>query len=275
MFKRLLLTGLLSLACISPLFGAHSPYHPNPTNIRIIPVEPTPESNTVKLEIIFPENSQVKMNEPVRLQLKVWGFSLRTNSDFQRKKELWNDPEGQSIHIIIDDRQFFSLNRANVKSLDSQDNFYNQIAEVTIPFNLSPGEHIVRAFPVRSYNESLKKRGTFAVDTFYFRSRENTIDQNLRAPFLTYNEPAGTFNYGPDQPVLLDFLISNTELSTDGYKVELTIDGENKRLLTRWVPYYIYGLQPGSHTIRLRLLDPQNKIVDGAFNDFKETIIIK
>lgn len=275
MSKRLLLTLFLSLVSLTPLSADNFPFKPNPTNIRIVPVAPTPESNTVKLEIVFPEKSEIKKNEPVKLQFKISGFSLRTNSEFPRIRELWNDPEGQSIHVIVDNRNFFSINRANIRDIDSRESFRTQIIEVDIPFYLSSGEHIVRAFPVRSYNESLKNRGTLAVETFYFRSKDDAIDQNLSGPYLTYNEPAGTFDYGEDQPILLDFLISNTELSRDGYKIELTIDGTIQRYLTTWVPYYIYGLKPGTHVIRLRLLDPQNKTVAGEFNDFQETIVIR
>ena len=275
MSKRLFLSLFLTVASLTTLTAANFPYSPNLTNIRIVPVERTPESNTVKIEIVFPEKSEIKHNEPVRLQLKISGFALRTNSEFSRIKELWNDPEGQSIHVIVDNRNFFSINRSNIKDIDSRESFRTQIIEIDIPFYLSSGEHIVRAFPVRSYNESLKNRGTLAVETFYFRSKQDTINQNLSGPYLTYNEPAGTFDYGKDQPILLDFLITNTELSRDGYKVELSIDGKVQSYLTSWVPYYIYGLKKGTHVIRLRLLDPQNNLVSGEFNDFKETIVVR
>lgn len=275
MAKRLLATLFGMICTLNSLSAATFPYKPNPTDVRIVPVERTPESNTVKLKIVFPERSELKRKEPVRLQFQVSGFGLRTNSDFPRINEIWNDPEGQSIHVIIDNRHFFSLNNANIRDIDSRESFRTQIIEVDVPFYLSTGEHIVRAFPVRSYNESLKNRGTFAVDTFYFRSKENTINQNLKGPFLTYNEPTGTFDYSEEGPILLDFLLANTELSTDGYKVEFSIDGKVQRLLTSWVPYYIYGLKRGTHVIRLRLLDPQNKLVPGEFNDYRETIVIR
>ena len=275
MAKRLISALFTMICAFTSLSAATFPYKPNPTDIRIVPVSRTPESNTVKLKIVFPEKNEIKRNEPVRLQFQISGFGLRTNSPFPRKQELWNDPIGQSIHVIIDNRHFFSLNKANIRDIDSRESFRTQIIEVDVPFYLSPGEHIVRAFPVRSYNESLKNRGTFAVEKFYFRSREDTIDQNLRAPYLTYNEPVGTFDYSEDKPILLDFLIANTELSNDGYKVEFSIDGKVQRVFTRWLPYYIYGLNRGTHVIRLRLLSPQNKLVPGDFNDYRETIIVR
>ncbi len=275
MLRRTLLPVLTLLSIPMALLATPLSAETNSTDIRVVPVARSPEPNTVRVQILFPEKMEVKQNEPIRMQVKVWGFPFRVNTDLPRIKEIQNSPEGQNIRIVVDDKHFFSIDRANVKSLDSRDNFYTQIAEVTIPFDLAYGEHIVRAFPVRSYGESLKNRGSFAVETFFFRSRSDTIDQNLKGPYLTYNEPAGTFDTGPDLPILLDFLLSNTELSQDGYKVELTIDNHVERILTLWIPYYIYGLTPGTHTIRLRLLDSQNKSVAGAFNDVTETIRIR
>jgi hypothetical protein len=72
----------------------------------------------------------------------------------------------------------------------------------------------------------------------------------------------------------LDFLISNCELTPDGYKVRLTIDGNVHRTLTSWQPYYIYGLSKGKHTIRLELLNKEEK-VPGSFNDVTRTIYVQ
>jgi hypothetical protein len=90
---------------------------------------------------------------------------------------------------------------------------------------------------------------------------------------LTYNAPEGEFKDG--QPILLDFYVVNTQLSKDGYKVRLIIDGTDKRMLTEWVPYFIYGLKKGSHTIKLELLNPQGTVLAPLFNDLEQTIVVK
>jgi hypothetical protein len=64
-------------------------------------------------------------------------------------------------------------------------------------------------------------------------------------------------------------------LSTDGYKVVLSVDGKKERVITRWVPHYIYGLGKGSHTIHLQLIDPMNKPVPGVFNSVQREITLK
>ena len=74
--------------------------------------------------------------------------------------------------------------------------------------------------------------------------------------------------------MLLDFYVHNCELSKDGYKVEVDIDGSFKQKLARETPYYIYGLRLGHHRIRLRLLDKNSEYVKGPFNDVLRTIKI-
>ena len=133
--------------------------------------------------------------------------------------------------------------------------------------------HLLRAFPVRSYNESLKGRNTFLAIPFYVKSKQDNKEIDLSKPYLTYNQPVGKYKAG--RPVLLDFLIKNCQLTKDGYKVRLNIDGVHERLLTDWIPYYIYGLVKGTHKIHLELLSPQNTVVPGVFNNVWQEITIE
>lgn len=98
---------------------------------------------------------------------------------------------------------------------------------------------------------------------------------DLSAPYLTYNIPVGSYNLEEGDPILLDFYIKNCELSPDGYKVKLSIDGKEIATLTEWRPYYIYGLKKGKHTIGLQLLDRKNNLDQGEFNNVEETIHIQ
>jgi hypothetical protein len=92
---------------------------------------------------------------------------------------------------------------------------------------------------------------------------------------LTYNEPSDNMPLTEGQPILLDFFISNCELTKDGYKVRLSIDGKGTRTLTSWQPYYIYGLKRGRHKVKLELLDPDDKVVPGTFNRVERTINVQ
>ncbi len=262
---------LLLLA--TSLFGAeYKTRQANPSDIRVVPMRPTPEADNVKVYITFPKDDQVVQARNLGVQLRETGFPLGTNSDFERRKELYNDPQGQNIRVIIDEERPFGIHKTFVDSLDDNNLYFNKRLNKKIPFSLKPGQHIIRTFPVRSYGESLKRPGSFAASTFYVGKKENDLNVKLSGPYLTYSEPQGTFPYKKNGAILLDFYLTNTELSKDGYKVRLTVDAENARILTEWVPYFLYGLTKGDHSIRLELLDPQNQKVSGEFNDVTKKI---
>ncbi len=252
---------------------------PNATEIQVVPVETTPEPRHVELRLEYPSDQKVLHKQPIQLQMRLDGFPLGVDSDFPRKNEIYNDSQGQSIHIFIDNRPYFEIDEALWDANDDHEEYYDQTVELDIPFQLEPGKHIIRAFPCRSYGESIKgpegmrHPQSFIASTFYYHTQKDGFGASLTAPFITYNEPQGTYQ-DPKKPILLDFFVSNCVLSKDGYKVRLTIDGENKRFLVQWQPYYIYGLSQGDHKIRLELIDPQNKLVPGPFNDIERTIHI-
>ncbi len=250
---------------------------PNPKEVRVVPVDPTRDPDHVSTHILYPKNKEMKKSSPVKGQIRVEGAALGVDTDQPRKREIWNDSQGQSLHIFIDNQPYFSVNEALIDALDDVEDYFDSTAEFEIPFKLQPGIHVIRTFPVRSYNESFKSYGAFAASIFYFQENKGNSEVDLSKPYLTYNEPQGEYDYDRKnlQPILLDFYVTNCELSKDGYKVRLTIDNDNQRILTSWQPYYIYGLKRGQHRIRLELIDPQNNYVSGPFNDVTRTIVIK
>ena len=246
----------------------------NPSLIRIIPVEPTPEADNVTCKIVFPREGQSVYN-PVKLQFQLRGFPVGVGSDFERKKEIFDDPNGQSLLVFVDNYQPIEIYESFLDALDDSNLYFDLTLTTTLPFYLNEGMHVIRAFPDRSYGESLKGKGCFAAGIFYIGGAQNNLNVNLNAPYLTYNEPLETLVYPEGRPLLLDFYISNIQLSKDGYKVRVVIDGNIERTLTSWVPYYIYGLPIGMHSIRLQLLDEKNQIVPGLFNDVIRSIRIQ
>jgi hypothetical protein len=239
---------------------------PNPNDIQIVPVDPTPEPQKTELRIQYPSKGHMEKQLPVDIEMRLDWFPLGLDSgEFERRKEIRNSHLGQSIHVFIDNYHYFPINEALFDALDDHDEFFDQIAEFPIPYKLPPGKHIIRAFPCRSFGESLKNPGSSVASYFYYQSEETLLDVDLQKPYLTYNEPQGLYRES-SKPILLDFYVNNCTLSKDGYKVRVKIDGENERFLYDWVPYYIHGLKPGTHKIQLELLDPQNNPVPGAFN---------
>jgi hypothetical protein len=273
--QRFLITAML--CALSCLFSAEMKEHDaNPKSVRVVPVDPTPEPNEVKLRIQFPKPDELKSSQPIKGQVKLEGFPLGVDSDFPRKKEIFNAREGQSVHVFIDNQPYFSVNEALINALEDFEQYYDQTVMMEIPFTLQPGMHVMRVFPVRSFNESLKGDNCYDMHVFYYRIIKDNPQMIVDGPYLTYNEPQGEFTYDKKnpKPILLDFYITNCVLSKDGYKVRLTIDDSNQRTLTSWQPYYIYGLKRGTHRIRLELLDEKNRRVPGLFNDVERSISV-
>lgn len=250
-------------------------HDPNPEEVRVVPMPRTSEPDEVEMRIVFPENGQIKVEQPVTIQMRLEGFPLGIDTEMPREHEIFNDPDGQSVRVVIDNRPHFSENEAFIDALDDYEEYYEEDMEFDIPFDLTPGMHVMRTFLVRSFNESLKCPKCVAVRTFYYKTKAPTYDVDLTLPYLTYNEPQGKYHYNPSKPLLLDFLIKNCQLSRDGYKVRLTLDGKDKRILTTWAPYYVYGLSKGNHTFKLELLDKENQLVPGIFNTVERVVTLE
>lgn len=240
---------------------------PSEELVRVVPVRATPEPETVETRVVFPQTQDIQTRNPVDVQIRLDGYPLRTYSQFPRAREIANyNKEGQSLHIVIDNYPYIAVNEAIVDALDNAMDYYDQVLEFDIPYDLEPGMHIIRAFPARSFGESIKSDGAFTSRIFYFRSRSPRINQDLGQPYITANQPQGDIKFDERKPVLLDFYLTNVLLSRDGYKVRVTIDNTIQRIITQWLPFYIYGLKQGDHTIKLELLNEQNKVAPGDFN---------
>lgn len=247
------------------------------SDIRVVPVSRTPESNTIILKIVFPRNHAEKSKLPIPAQMRLEGFPLGVISQFDRAKELRENPKAQSVRVIVDEGPYKDYNQSREDSFDENREFYDKIVSFDIKDPIQPGQHIIRTFPVRSFGESLKDPGAYDAEVFYYQdpSKKNTLNQDLSKPYLTYNEPQGHFSASnSNTPILLDFYLTNCQLSSDGFKIRLSIDGHVNRMLTDWVPYYIYGLPKGSHTIMIELLDKDSNLVPGIFNKVSKTIIV-
>jgi hypothetical protein len=243
--------------------------------IRIQPVPATVESSTVMLVIAVPKPKELVSKNPVWVQFRIDGFALGSDSSqFQRANQIAVSDMGQTVHVIVDNEPYFAINEPAINPFNENGYYYNTSYKFEIPFKLQKGVHTLRMFPARSFGESLKGENTFAFLKFYVGDVQTDKKFDFSQPFLTYNEPSDQMDYGANQPILLDFLIANCELSQDGYKVQLTFDDSIKRTLTSWQPYYIYGLGRGKHKIRLELINKDVR-VPGLFNDVERTITIR
>jgi len=247
----------------------------NRTGIQIIPVQSTPQPINASIRIALPEDGQLLSKKPVVVTLRVRGFALGQDSNFPRENELPVSKMGQTVHVFVDDRPYFAYNGPAMDPFEVEGDFYQANYQFDVNSTLKEGMHTVRILPCRSYGESLKSVNCFDAIQFFLKDKKMDWAMSLRRPFLTFNEPSGNFPYRAGEPILLDFYVSNCELSSDGYKIKLTVDGRAERYLSEWIPYYILGLKPGKHQLRLELVDGEKQLVPGAFNDVERTFSVK
>jgi len=239
---------------------------------RVVRMRETPEPENIHIHFIGPTPEKLESGK-VKVQIQLEAYPLGIFSDFPRARQIRDSGEGQAMRIILDGNSPFDVNEAINEISESEEIDFDQTLVTAIPYSLSNGVHLLRVFPIRSFSESLKGPGCFAATIFFVNQRSNTPYFDLNMPYLTYNEPEGEYVAG--QPILLDFYLSNIQLSPDGFKVRVTIDHKDKRILTDWAPYYIYNLSPGKHMVELELLDPDNKVVRPLFNDLKRNFTVR
>jgi hypothetical protein len=242
--------------------------------IRVLPVKRTPEAEAASVVVALPKNGTILSGNPVWVQLRIQGFPIGAASQFDRADEIAVSDLGQTIHVVVDDMPYFPVNEPALDPFNEQGWYYETSYKFELPKKLSPGEHVLRVFLARSFGEALKGESTFFASTFFLGSSKKSTKFDLSKPYITYNEPSGLMELNESTPVLLDFVVTNCELTSDGYKVLLIVDGSSVRTLTSWQPYYIYGLKKGKHTIRLELLNPSGVLMPGFFNDTERSITI-
>ncbi len=165
-----------------------------------------------------------------------------------------NSAQGQHIHHIIDNEP------------------YKALYKDTVTRSLSPGSHVHLAFLSRSYHESIKNGRAFVLSQFNVGTTDKAA-VNLDAPMMFYSRPKGEYKGDDRKFILLDFYLTNTELSEAGNHVRATVNGA-VFMLNKWVPYGITGLPDGETKIKLELVDANGAVVPGPFNSVERSITL-
>jgi hypothetical protein len=169
-------------------------------------------------------------------------------------------PFGQHVHVIVDNEPYMAC--------------YMKGMPFAIPKRLAPGMHTLRVFPSRSWHESVKQAGCFAMETFYVKSKSgDPVD--WKKPFLTYSRPKGEYSGAGAKQIMVDFYVSNCELGKGKYTAKIEVDGTTQATADAWQPYLITGLEPGQHKVKVTLVAPDGKPVEGAWNSTERTITVK
>jgi len=164
------------------------------------------------------------------------------------------------VHVIIDNDPYMAC--------------YKPRTPFWIPKRLAPGMHTLRIFPSRSWHESLKQKDCYAAETFYVKDKKG-IPIDLTQPYLTYSRPKGDYSGAGAKQVMTDFYVSNCELGEGKYSAKITVDDTTSTVTKKWSPVLIHNLVPGKHTVKVTLIAPNGKPVEGIWNQTQRVINIK
>ena len=101
--KGLLLMSL-PLFLMTAFFGNSAETKSSSGGLQAVPVDPSAAPNVVETKILYPKAQELKTSTPIRGQIQLEGIALGVDTEMPRRKEIWNDPEGQSLHIFIDNQ---------------------------------------------------------------------------------------------------------------------------------------------------------------------------
>lgn len=205
--------------------------------------------------------------------------------------------KGNHIHIILDNEP------------------YEAYYELDQPFelrNLTEGKHTLRVFASRPWHESYKNAEAFQMVSFTVKgggdaskptttNSGQTMANNNSAPspsptregkdmhaskggevdptkpLLTYSRPKGDYKGAEADPIMIDFWLSNAKLKGDGgeYRVRYIVDDDDARFIEKWEPIWLSGWLSGKHTVRLELLDKDDRpVANGTFNTTSREITV-
>jgi hypothetical protein len=205
--------------------------------------------------------------------------------------------KGNHIHVILDNQP------------------YEAYYELGQPFelrNVIAGKHTLRVFPSRPWHESYKNDGAFQMVTFTVKgggdaSKPTTTntgqtlannnaspatqtpregkdypsstagDVDATKPLLTYSRPKGEYKGEDSDPIMIDFFLTGAKLKGDGgeYRVRYIVDDDEPKFIEKWEPIWLAGWINGKHTVRLELLDKDDKPVDnGGYNTTSREITV-
>ncbi|MFN8282057.1 MAG: hypothetical protein U0U67_02530 [Chitinophagales bacterium] len=194
------------------------------------------------------------------LNFTATNYEFGKQTDLTGLKTCANAVKGQHVHVIVDNEPYTAVytNKGDLKTKGD-------------------GQHTVLSFLSRSYHESIKNKNAYvlsSVITGKSRYYARYAAPDLTSPMLFFSRPKGEYTGAETDAVLLDFYLVNCDLSKDGYKVKAEING-TEFIITKWCGYFMEGLPIGENTVKLTLLDKDNKKVESPYNESERKFTLK
>ena len=121
------------------------------------------------------------------------------------------------------------------------------------------GNNVFLAFLSDKNNISIKTNKASVLKNVVLGGVESLFD--MEQPHLFYYLPQGQ-----TQEPILDFYLTNTSIAKNANKVKVIIN-QTEFIINKWAAYKISGLE---NTLRIQLLDKNNLLINGPFNDSGE-----
>jgi len=211
----------------------------------------------------FVAKGEVKIIEPIldeeiitlnKGEITLTEFKSESNSEAAIELNTKQFNEGENhLSFSVDGVQGYSISYlANNYSLSQ---FSTDIFDVELMY----GNNVFLTFLTDKNGISIKTNKGSVLKNAVLGGVESLFDMNQ--PHLFYYLPQAETN----EPIL-DFYLVNTSISKSGNKVKATINGV-EFILNKWAAYKVSGLKKPENTIRIQLLDKNNNLIDGPFND--------
>ena len=222
------------------------------SEITITKFEGSPEFTASKLSLITDQKAEQTNNN---FSFNVENYKLGEQTSGAIENGLANSAKGQHIHMIVNNGPY----SAHYTSDFSKD--------------LNQESNLILFFLSRSFHESVKNPNAFSLIQIN-SDEENSESYDLNSEFLFYSRPKGIYKGNDTKKLLLDFYLVNTEISSNGNKVRVTIN-EKEFIIEEWTPYYIEGLPLGEVTVKLELINSNGELIDTPFNPVERKVTLQ
>jgi hypothetical protein len=183
----------------------------------------------------------------------------------------WATATGSShVHLILDNKPYKAIYDPKVPI---------RLSELTGNEAIAEGQHVLVAFPSRANHESVKTKDAMTIVPFYV-GKKGDAKTDVKKPMLIYSRPKGEYKGELANHVIVDYQLTNVTLADGKEHVKVTvtgpgIDGELTQAATKFgPPMFLENLRNGSYSLKVELLDKDDKVIPGPWNSTTRSISI-
>jgi len=230
-------------------------YTKTDTTVRVLPDETSKKQDSLRLVAVGNPPDSVAF-----AKAGIWGYRY-SESEFMldvRDFVLGNRTKDADL------RTWQATNKGQHVHINLNNNIHLHTNDRNTTVKIPDGTYTMAAFLVRSYYESVKQPQAAIFQTVEIRNNTAYKSAAYKSVDIFYGVPMGDYSLKKSAAILLDFYIANTRLAPKGNQVRLTINANPPIFIDKWQAYLIYGLNVGTQSIELVLVDKKGQAVSQA-----------